>query len=204
MSKRALLGLFAAGLVSLACVVIAVLGVRAAQSSEPNAAVVQGPSSKFRGALLPEGVRAPDFSLRDEQGRRVTMREYRGKPVVATFMYAQCDDACPAQAQQIKGAFDQLGRDFPALAVSVDPKGDTPENAQKFNVEQGVGGRIRWVLGSKSELTGVWKGFASTGGRDHLERIVLIDKRGFQRVGYPLREVTPERLAYDLRVLERE
>jgi 3-hydroxyacyl-CoA dehydrogenase len=36
---------------------------------------------------------------------------------------------------------------------------------------------------------------------DHTARIVLVDGDGVQRVGYPLGEVTPERLAHDLRLL---
>jgi hypothetical protein len=37
-----------------------------------------------------------------------------------------------------------------------------------------------------------------------MARLVLIDKRGFQRIGYPASQVTPERLAHDLRLLEKE
>jgi hypothetical protein len=37
-----------------------------------------------------------------------------------------------------------------------------------------------------------------------MARLVLVDKRGFQRIGYPSSQVTPERLAHDLRLLERE
>jgi hypothetical protein len=37
-----------------------------------------------------------------------------------------------------------------------------------------------------------------------MARIVLIDKRGRQRVGFPASQTTPERLAHDIRVLERE
>src|SRR4051794_41862170 len=56
------------------------------------------------------------------------MREYRGKPVVVTFMYSHCKDTCPVQAQQIKGALDDIGHDLPALSISVDPPGDTPKS----------------------------------------------------------------------------
>ena len=40
--------------------------------------------------------------------------------------------------------------------------------------------------------------------QEHLAHIALVDARGFQRVGYPVSEATPERLAHDLRLLERE
>jgi protein SCO1/2 len=127
--------------------------------------------------------------------------------VVVTFMYSHCKDTCPVQAQQIKGALDDIGHDLPALSISVDPRGDTPKSVDHFNAEQGVTGRIRWVLGRESQLRPLWEGFHTTSqspSSEHLARIMLIDKRGFQRVGYPASQATPERLAHDLRLLEKE
>jgi protein SCO1/2 len=207
-SPKAIAALFATALVALAVVVVAALGISNDNASNAQtSAVVSAPKSAFEGALLPDGVRAPNFSLKDEDGKRVTMKEYRGKPVVVTFMYSNCEDTCPIQAQQIKGALDNLGRDLPALSISVDPARDKPKSVDRFNEEQGVTGRIRWVLGKESQLEPLWRGFhttSQTGGSEHLARIVLIDKRGFQRIGYPSSQVTPERLAHDLRLLEKE
>jgi protein SCO1/2 len=207
-SRGAIAALFATALIALAVVVFAAVNISNddASNAQPSA-VVDAPKSAFEGAQLPAGVRAPDFSLKDEDGKRVTMREYRGKPVVVTFMYSHCHDTCPIQAQQIKGALDDLGRDLPALSISVDPPGDVPKSVHRFNEEQGVSGRIRWVLGRESQLRPLWRGFHTTsqlGSAEHMARIVLIDKRGFQRIGYPSSQVTPERLAHDLRLLEKE
>jgi protein SCO1/2 len=176
-------------------------------------AVVLGAMSRddeptgFEGALMPEGVRAPDFTLRNQDGERVSMRELRGKPVVVTFLYTNCDDTCPIQAQTIRGALDQLGHDVPALAIAVDPPNDTPESARKFLAEQRATGRIDFVLGSRAELRKVWDGFhiqPQTVTTEHQARFTLVDSRGFQRIGFPGSEATPERLANDLALLERE
>jgi protein SCO1/2 len=207
-NRGAIAALFATGLIAL--VVIIVAGTKVSETTTSNAqpsGAVNAPQSAFQGAELPPGVRAPDFKLRDERGRAVTMKEYRGKPVVVTFLYSHCHDTCPIQAQQIKGALDDLGRDLPALAISVDPPGDTPKSVDRFNAEQGVTGRIRWVLGRESQLRPLWQGFHTTSqspSSEHMARLVLIDKRGFQRIGYPSSQVTPERLAHDLRLLEKE
>ena len=204
MTRGAIAALFATGVLALVVVIFAAKGIG---SDDDPATVVNAPKSAFQGALLPPGVRAPDFKLKDERGRRVTMSEYRGKPVVVTFLYSHCHDTCPVQAQQIKGALDNLGHDLPALAISVDPPGDTPKSVDRFNAEQGVAGRIRWVLGRESQLRPLWQGFHTTSQTpqtEHMARLVLIDKQGFQRVGYPSSQVTPERLAHDLRLLEKE
>jgi hypothetical protein len=34
--------------------------------------------------------------------------------------------------------------------------------------------------------------------------VILIDKRGLERIGYAADQLTPEDLAHDIRVLERE
>jgi cytochrome oxidase Cu insertion factor (SCO1/SenC/PrrC family) len=63
------------------------------------------------------------------------------------------------------------------------------------------------VLGSRAELRPVWRGFAiqpQSVTAEHNSRFTLVDPRGYQRVGYPGSEATPERLAHDLALLERE
>jgi len=159
---------------------------------------------RFEGGVIPPGVRAPDFELTDERGRPVSMRQLRGRPVAVTFLYTTCEDTCPAQAQQIKGALDLLERPVPALAIAVDPPRDTPARARAFLAKYDLAGRMRWVLGSKPELEKVWRGFAiqeQLPEREHQARIVLVDGDGFQRVGFPADLATPERLAHDLREL---
>jgi protein SCO1/2 len=202
MDRRLIAILFTAGLLALAAMIFAIVGASGHESDTPQ---VHAPSSPFKGALLPPDVRAPNFSLRDQNGRRVTMKEYRGKVVVVTFLYSHCTDTCPVQAQQIKGALDDLGQDVPALSVSVDPPRDKPKSVKHFNAKQGMTGRLRWILGNESQLSRLWKGFAivpQSPDQEHMARIVLIDRDGMQRIGFPASQVTPERLAHDIRALE--
>ena len=102
MSRGTIAALFATALVALAVVIVAALGISNdnASNAQPSA-VVDAPKSAFAGATLPPGVRAPDFSLKDENGKRVTMKEYRGRPVVVTFMYSHCHDTCPVHDEPV-------------------------------------------------------------------------------------------------------
>ncbi len=196
MNPRVLIALVVVAVAASAAVVLA------ADESSDNSG--DGDAARFEGAMLPAGLRAPEIGLRDEDGERVRMANLRGEPVVVTFLYSNCDDSCPAQAQQVKGAFNYLGKDLPALAISVDPENDTARSARAFLSEQRMTGRLRFVLGSRAELEQVWRGYRVQPQRDdldHTARIVLVDGKGIQRVGYPLGEVTPERLAHDLRLL---
>ena len=200
MNPRVLIGLFLVAVFALGAIILA--ASRRESDAEPASA-----GSRFEGAVMPANLRAPDFELRNQDGERISMRELRGQPVVVTFLYSTCEDTCPAQAQTIRGALDELGEDVPALAIAVDPPRDTEESARAFLAEQRVSGRIDWVLGTREELGPLWRGYfirPQSVTEEHNARFTLVDKRGFQRVGYPGQEATPERLAHDLRLLQAE
>ena len=189
--------------VLVACSLAAVGGVWLASASQSAAPPVG--ATGFAGALRPPGLDAPSIrGLRDADGRPVDPADLRGTPVVYTFVYSTCEDTCPTQVQSIRGALDDLGRDVPVIAVSVDPDGDTPARAQRFVSEQHMTGRMRFLLGSRRELAPVWNGFAirpQEGELDHSAYVVLVDGEGRQRVGWPSSQLTPEGLEHDLRVL---
>ena len=191
----------------IALVLVAVFALAAVVLAAPRGGSEEAPSTgprRFEGATLPAGLRAPDFTLRDQDGEVVTMRGLRGGPAIVTFLYTTCEDTCPAQAQQIKGALAELGEDVPAVAVAVDPPRDTPQNARAFLSKQRMTGRMDFALGSRADLEAVWKGFAVQPQREDLEhtaRLVLVDADGVQRVSFPIDQVTPDRLAHDLRLL---
>ena len=201
MNPRVLIALVLISVFALGAVVVA-SGRRDGDGAEPASG-----DGRFEGAVMPKGVRAPDFELRNQDGERISMGALRGRPVLVTFLYTTCDDTCPIMAQTARGALDDLGHDVPALAIAVDPLRDTPERARAFLSKQRAIGRIDFVLGSRAQLRPLWKGYAiqpQSVAQEHQARFTLVDARGFQRVGYPGSQATPERLAHDLRLLERE
>jgi protein SCO1 len=149
-------------------------------------------SVAFAGAIRPD-IPPQDFRLRDQDGRPVSLRAYRGQVVVLTFMYTTCRDTCPLTATQIRGALDDLRAPPPALAVSVDPVNDTPERAREFLFKRG--------------LQPIWKAYGiRPQGKafDHSAYVLLIDRHGRQRIGFPVQQLTPEGLAHDIRRLQAE
>jgi protein SCO1/2 len=165
-----------------------------------------GNATAFAGALRPE-IPAKDFALRDQDGRLVRLHDLRGKVTVLTFLYTTCRDTCPIAAQQIAGGLDRLGHDVPVLAVSVDPANDTPALARRFMVQRQVIGRMRFLLGTRTALAPVWRDYGirpQGAGFEHSAYVLLLDRRGRQRVSFPVDRLTPEGLAHDLRLLEAE
>jgi protein SCO1/2 len=158
----------------------------------------------FDGALRPPGIPPINFALKDQDGKVATLAQYRGQPVILTFMYSTCKDTCPLTAQQIKGALDQLGKDVPTLAISVDPANDTPLNARRFVNQQGLTKRMRFLLGDRAQLEPIWTAYGiqpQSNKFEHSAYVVLVDAHGVQRVGWPVDKLTPEGLAHDLRLL---
>jgi protein SCO1/2 len=190
--------------VATACLVL-VLAAVVLLGAETQQTITGGPQpTGFHGALKPPGARAGDFRLHDQDGHLATMRSYRGRDVIVTFMYSTCQDTCPLTAQQIRGGLDQLGRAVPVLAISVDPVDDTPLHVRRFLVREQLVGRMRYLTGTRAELEPVWRAFGvqpQGKGYEHTAATVIVDGHGRQRIGYLTDQLTPEGLADDLRTL---
>jgi protein SCO1/2 len=216
-TSRARLVLLVIGALALPTAIFAAIAARDSDSNGPAAIVEEvdssgavSPPSLFEGATRPE-IPPTDFALRDQDGDVVQLSKLRGTVVVLTPLYTHCEESCPLTAQQVRGALDDLSGDerkgVRAFALSVDPVNDTPDAARRFLVDRRVSGYLDWLLGARSDLQPVWRdfGFApQTKEQEHNSHVVVIDKRGRQRVGFPVDHLTPEALAHDIAVLLNE
>jgi protein SCO1/2 len=175
------------------CALAAVGGVWIAALDAPSE-----PRAEWAGALRPPGATVPAFALRDQDGDVVRPP---GEPAVYTFLYSTCEDTCPLQVQQIRGALDDLGKDVPVIGISVDPANDTPRRARAFMLEQAMTGRMRFALGTRAELEPVWRAFGirpQEDGLEHSAYVVLADGARRQRIGFPVGGLTVDGLRADL------
>ncbi len=130
--------------------------------------------------------------------------------VVLTFIHSLCHDTCPFMVEQIKGGLNDLpagGRGVPTIGVSVQPAQDTVANRRRFLGRHGMTNRLQFVNGPMRAMRRVWHAYAMqpvTPKIDHSTFVILIDKRGIERVGFAADQLTPEGLAHDIRVLQRE
>jgi protein SCO1/2 len=90
---------------------------------------------------VPEpGDAVPDFKLRNQSGRTIGLRQYRGKVLALTFIYTRCplSDYCPRMSRNfaaIDKALDQNPKMYGAthlLSVSFDPTFDTPQVLKSY------------------------------------------------------------------------
>jgi cytochrome oxidase Cu insertion factor (SCO1/SenC/PrrC family) len=75
------------------------------------------------------------FELIDQNGRRRTDAQFRGKLLILYFGYTYCPDVCPTDLMAISSAIDLLGsagNNVQPIFVTVDPQRDTVERLRKY------------------------------------------------------------------------
>ena len=71
--------------------------------------------------MIEPGSAAPDFSLPDQDGNRVSLSDYRGRTVVLVFYPADFSRVCTDQLSVYQGVLDDFeSRDVQLLGISVD------------------------------------------------------------------------------------
>ena len=102
---------------------------------------------------------APPLRLSDVDGRTVDIRDLRGRPVLVTFVYANCPDVCPLimeNLRRVRAMAGPLGKRMRVIAVSVDPEGDTVPVVERFLAAHRVGGFVHYLLGDRPALEATW------------------------------------------------
>jgi protein SCO1/2 len=154
---------------------------------------------------------APNFSLTDQFGKQVSLAEFKGKPVVLTFLYTNCPDQCPLTAEKLHATLQELGNAAPnvgVLAVSTDPARDTTSAALKFSQSHRMQDYWHYLVGPKSKLAPIWSAYSIYAQPEqqtvnHSLGLYVIDKQGHERV-FLGNDFTPGQLAADLQVLLKE
>ncbi len=133
------------------------------------------------------------FSLRDRKRRKVTLEDYRGKPLVVSFIYTACFHTCPIITQTLKRAMD-VARDtfgdgsFQMLTIGFDARRDSPDKMRIYADQQGVDGNPDWEFLSADKETMArltetfgFLFFKSASGFEHLAQTTVIDAKGVIR-----------------------
>ncbi len=211
MDRRAVLPLVA---VLVLAAGIAVLLQSTGKNSQPLAAGVHSThSTTFQGNELSPPKQAPPLSLHNYTGELVNINSYRGKAVLVTFLYTHCPDVCPLIAANLRVAQNEMGAATTAkvqiIAVSVDPRGDTPQTVAGFLKLHGMTGRMKYLIGSPKELGKVWQAWGVGSERDaqqpdivnHSALVYGIDATGRMRTLYIGGTWNPSEIAHDVPLL---
>ncbi|MGZ6696740.1 MAG: SCO family protein [Solirubrobacteraceae bacterium] len=155
-----------AGSLVTALIALAIAGCGSSSSSSTAPAKSTSTASAASAKLAAPGEAnparpAPEIALKNSLGQDVRLSDYRGKAVYLMFIYDHCPDICPLMVSSFHTALSKMSPAEAAkaqiIAVSVDPKGDTPKTVKGFLAERLMTGRMQYLLGSKKELVPVWK-----------------------------------------------
>ena len=85
--------------------------------------------------LLQPGAKAPDFSTTDQSGKKITLKEYRGKKVVLYFYPKDDTPGCTKEACAFRDHFAEFKKlGVEVLGVSVDTEKSHKSFAEKFKL----------------------------------------------------------------------
>ncbi len=134
--------------------------------------------------------------LRDQDGRPVSVAEYRGRPLIVTFVDPLCRNLRPLEAKLLNDvvAGTPPSRRPAILAVSVDVYADARADLVQDEDKWELVPQWHWAVGRPAELAGVWRRYeigvlvttkriAATAIKyiTHTEAAYIIDASGHER-----------------------
>lgn len=175
---------------------------------------IDSSSSKLR---IPQaGDAVPDFRLVDQEGKTIRLSQYRGKPLLLTFIYTSCPfpEYCPRMSSNFHEVLQRLRRNSETfdnaqlLSISIDPENDKPATLRSYG-ERYVGdidprfSHWQFASGTPEEVRRAADFFglaynSKDGQIVHGLRTVLIDKNGKVAKVYSGSDWKPDEVAADL------
>ncbi len=130
------------------------------------------------------------FELTDQDGRRISDRQFRGKLMLVYFGYTFCPDICPTTVLDMSRAMDLLGaaaEQVQPIFITVDPERDTPAELKKFL--SNFHPRTIGLTGTPAEIQAAAKAYRVYYARakgsserdylmDHMSIVYLMDREG--------------------------
>lgn len=102
------------------------------------------------------GVKAHPFTLTDQNGAPMTLKEFAGRPVVLTFNDDQCTDLCTLLAQDVVTADHDLGTTAKKIAfvsINANPYYPSVASVKAWSDTHGLGRTTNWYYGTATPAT---------------------------------------------------
>jgi cytochrome oxidase Cu insertion factor (SCO1/SenC/PrrC family)/thiol-disulfide isomerase/thioredoxin len=133
---------------------------------------------------------APDFTLTDQFGHRVSLRSYRGRVVLLAFNDSECTTVCPLTTTAMVDARRYLGSAASRvvlLGVDANPAATSVGDVRSYSRLHGMLYAWRFLTGSPVQLRQVWRRYGieveiQRGQIDHTPALLAIDPQGRQRM----------------------
>lgn len=130
-----------------------------------------------------------DHVLLDRQGRPTRLADYRGKPLLVSFIYTACFQVCPTTTKNLQKAVENsvamLGANrFNIVSIGFNQPFDSPQALKSFSSQYGIH-LPNWEFLSPAAaiVDDVTRNFgfsyvATSAGFDHVNQVTLVDAEG--------------------------
>lgn len=102
----------------------------------------QPPAAAPKAFHMPSpGEEVPDFAFTNQDGKPISVRQFRGKVLIVTFIYTRCPfpEFCPRMSSNFAEIYKQMSSntqlaDTQLLSISFDPEHDTPKVLREYGM----------------------------------------------------------------------
>ncbi len=130
-----------------------------------------------------------DYLLQDRLHRPVRIADYRGKPLVISFVYTSCFEVCPTGTQflarAVRAARAALGdSSFSVLTVGFNQPFDAPDAMAAFARQNGISDAGWEFVGADNQIVQAlatdigFTYYRTPRGFDHLTQVSIVDSEG--------------------------
>jgi len=123
--------------------------------NRPSADLLQLDSTQLD-STADQHLTAPPFTLADQNGKPMSLSDYRGKSVVLTFNDDQCADLCTLLAQDVLAANRDLGaaqNKIAFVSINANPYYPSPAAVEQWTDQHGLGHTANWHYGTSDPTT---------------------------------------------------
>ena len=156
--------------------------------SQPGASGLD-PVEALRASQAVVGKQVDDFTLLDRSGQAVRLSQYRGKPLLVSFIYSGCFQVCPLTTRSLQSAIEASRevfgtRQFNVVSIGFNQPADSPQSLKAFAAQHRID-QPNWEFLSPhaSIVDALTREFgfsfvATAGGFDHVLQVTLLDAQG--------------------------
>ena len=118
------------------------------------------PGRSHNPVAIGEALVGGPFAMTNQDGKRVTEKDFLGSYMLVFFGFTYCTDVCPTELQVMTAALDQMGEaggKIQPVFVTVDPERDTPETLKAY--VENFSPRLIGLTGSAGDVAAIAKAY---------------------------------------------
>ena len=168
---------------------VAIAFAATAGAAESDSVVTLDQKAALSASQAMIGTTPGDFAFLDREGRSVRLSQYRGKPLLVSFIYTGCFQVCPLTTRSLQTAV-EAGRgvfgtsQFNVVSIGFNQPADSPQSLKSFARQYHIdAANWEFLSPAGSSVARLAKEFGfsylpTPAGFDHILQVTLLDAQG--------------------------